>query len=228
MPHSRLLRPDCLGLVPISGNPSLTSRQGQREGSRAAVRRAPCPLYSAYRTSFRRRVSQLVFLLPWIAFPAGAASAVATQTLAATISPAWTLSAPATASLARGQQAFQPFQVTVPVNYEARTTPSGSGKITLQVAADFSPTGGPSASSGALTFTCSGASLGSPCSGTQTASTTNQSPILTLPASACTGGGGLCSGQDPNLVNLTFTLTDDPSYSTGSYAASITFTISAI
>ncbi len=171
---------------------------------------------------------QFVLLLLWMSAPAGAASAVATQTLTATIAPAWNLAVPATASLARGQQAFQPFQVTVPVNYQARTTPSGSGKITLRVSADFAPAGGPSASSGALTFGCSGASLGTPCSGTQAASTTTQSTVLTLPASACTGGGGLCSGQDPNLVNVTFLLTDDPGYSTGSYSAGITFTISAI
>jgi hypothetical protein len=137
------------------------------------------------------------------------------------------LTSPTSASLAHSQNTFQPFQTSVAVNYAVRTSPVGGGQITLEVSNDFSPTGGPSVSSGALTYTCAGASLGTPCSGTQTASTTAQTPVVTLPASACTGGGGACSGQDPNSVNLTFTLTDDPGYSTGSYSASVTFTISA-
>jgi hypothetical protein len=114
------------------------------------------------------------------------------------------------------------------VSYQVRTTPGGSGgKITLQVTNDFSPTGGPTAASGALTYVCGGANLGTACSGTQTASTTTSTPVLTVPASACTGGGGACSSQNPNSMNLTFTLTDNPVYPTGTYSANITFTISA-
>ncbi len=172
--------------------------------------------------------ARLLLLLAVTSFPAAGATAVATQSLNATINPAWTLTAPATASLTHGQNAFQPFQATVSVNYQVRTTPTGSGRITLQVTRDFSPSGGPSVSAGALSYTCAGASLGAPCSGSQTASTTSQTPVLTLPASACTGGGGACSGQDPNSVSLTFVLTDDPGYSTGTYSANVTFTISAI
>jgi hypothetical protein len=167
-------------------------------------------------------------LLVLTSFPAAGATAVATQNLNATINPAWALTVPATASLTHSQNTFQPFQAAVTVNYQVRTTPTGSGKITLQITSDFSPSGGPSAASGALSYTCGSAGLGSPCSGSQTASTTAQTPVLTLPASACTGGGGACSGQDPNSVNLTFVLTDDPGYSTGTYSANVTFTISAI
>jgi hypothetical protein len=96
------------------------------------------------------------------------------------------------------------------------------------VASDFSPSGGPTAASGALTYLCGGANLGTACSGTQTASTTTQTPVLSVPASACTGGGGACSSQNPNSVSLTFTLIDSPVYSTGTYSANITFTISAM
>lgn len=167
-------------------------------------------------------------LLVLTSFPAGSATAVAIQSLNATINPAWALTAPASASLTHSQNTFQPFQATVAVNYRVRTTPTGSGKITLQVTSDFSPSGGPSVSNGVLSYTCGAAGLGSPCSGSQTASTTAQTPVLTLPASACTGGGGACSGQDPNSVNLTFVLVDDPRYSTGTYSANVTFTISAI
>src|SRR5208283_1908743 len=122
---------------------------------------------------------------------------------------------------------FQPFTATVAVSYEVRTTPVGSGSITLQVTSDFTPTGGPAAAAGALTYVCSGANLGTACSGTQTASTTTQTPVLTVPASTCTGGGGACSGQNPNSMNLTFTLTDSPAYPTSTYSANVTFTISA-
>jgi len=170
---------------------------------------------------------------PWLllalgSLPAGGGTGTATETLSATLTPVGALSAPATATLSKGLTSFQPFTATVPVNYQVRTTPTGSGAITLQVASDFSPTGGPTAASGALSYVCSGANLGTACSGTQTASTTTSTPVLTVPASACTGGGGSCSSQNPNSMSLTFTLIDSPVYPTGTYSANITFTISAM
>ena len=170
---------------------------------------------------------------PWLllalgSLPAGGGTGTATETLSATLTPVGALSAPATATLSKSLTSFQPFTATVPVNYQVRTTPTGSGAITLQVASDFSPTGGPTAASGALSYVCSGANLGTACSGTQTASTTTSTPVLTVPASACTGGGGSCSSQNPNSMSLTFTLIDSPVYPTGTYSANITFTISAM
>lgn len=156
------------------------------------------------------------------------ASGVATQSLTATINPAWSLTAPASLGLTRGAHAFDPFQATLPVNYRARTTPAGGGKITLQVTADFAPAGGPSAARGGLTYTCGSAGLGTGCPGVQTASPTSQTTVVNLPASGCTGGGGGCSSQDPNSLLLTFNLLDDPAYATGTYSATLTFTISAI
>jgi hypothetical protein len=166
-------------------------------------------------------------LLAMSSLPAGGGTGSAGQTLTATINPAWALSVPSSATLTHGTTAFQPFQANLTVNYQVRTSPVGSGKITLQVASDFSPAGGPAAAKGNLTYTCGGANLGTACNGTQTASTTIQTPVLTVPASACTGGGGACSSQDPNQLNLTFTLTDDPGYATGTYSATVLFTISA-
>jgi hypothetical protein len=138
------------------------------------------------------------------------------------------LSVPASLTLAAGATGFSPFQASLPLSYRVRTTPGGSGTVTVQVTSDFAPAGGPSAAAGALTYSCGAATLGTPCSGLQTASTTLQTPVLTLPASACTGGGGACSAGDPNSVNLTFFLTDDPGYGTGSYSARLTFVISAL
>ena len=177
---------------------------------------------------FRLQVLRLLSVLAGLCLPAAAASAVASQEFNLTINPAWALYAPVAATLTHGQTAFQPFQSSIAVSYEVRTTPFGSGKITLQVTTDFSPRGGPSVANGVLTYTCGGASLGAPCSGTQTATLSVQTPVVTLPASACTGGGGACSGSDPNSVNVTFFLSDDPAYSTGMYSADITFIISAI
>jgi hypothetical protein len=152
----------------------------------------------------------------------------ATQTLSAAIYPIAKLSVPSSAALVPGVNPFIQFQASMQVNYRARTTSAGGGSITVQVTSDFTPSGGPSAASGSLTYLCGGASLGIACSGSQTASTSLQTPVLTLPASACTGGGGPCSSPDPNTVTLTFTLTDDPGYATGSYSAKVTFTISSI
>lgn len=159
--------------------------------------------------------------------PAGGATGAGTQSLSAVINAIGTLTAPASASLLPGSTAFQPFTGSVTLSYQARTTPAGGGSIGLSMTSDFTPAGGPSIASGALTYICSGASLGSACSGTHTVSNTLQTPVLTLPASACTGGGGACSNPDPNSVNLTFTLTDNPGYPTGAYSAKITFVISA-
>ncbi|MGO4882524.1 MAG: hypothetical protein ACLP59_17075 [Bryobacteraceae bacterium] len=168
-----------------------------------------------------------VCLLTLVMIPASGSTGTASQSLTATISPVGSVTAPASASLTSGATTFQPFKGGLTVSYQARTTPVGGGSITLNVSSDFSPAGGPSAASGALTYTCSGATLGTACSGSQTASTTVQTPVLTLPASACTGGGGSCSSQNPNSVNLSFTLTDSPAYATGTYSAKVTFTISA-
>jgi len=177
--------------------------------------------------SYLRLIKLSLLLLSVSMMPAAGATGSASQTLSGTISPVGRIVVPASATLTTSVTTFHPFTGSLMVNYEARTTAAGGGNITLSVSGDFTPSGGPSAASGALTYTCSGATLGVPCSGTQTASTSSQTPVLTLPASACTGGGGTCSGPDPNSVNLNFTLSDDPGYSTGTYSASITFTISA-
>jgi hypothetical protein len=166
-------------------------------------------------------------LLTLAMIPASGSTGTGSQTLSATINPVGSISAPAAASLTTSATTFQPFKGNLTVNYWARTTPVGGGSMTLNVSSDFSPSGGPSAAAGTLAYTCSGATLGTACSGSQTASTTVQTPVLPLPASACTGGGGACSSQIPNSVNLSFTLTDSPVYATGTYSANVTFTISA-
>jgi hypothetical protein len=171
------------------------------------------------------RSGALLWILCMI--PASGSTGSGSQSLTAAISPVGSVTAPASASLTTAATTFQPFTGNVTVDYRARTTPAGGGSITLNVSSDFTPAGGPSAAAGALAYTCSGATLGTACSGSQTASTTVQTPVLTLPASACTGGGGACSNANPNSVNLSFTLTNNPAYATGTYSAKVTFTISS-
>jgi hypothetical protein len=112
------------------------------------------------------------------------------------------------------------------LSYFVRTTTTGGGgSITLKVTTDFSPTGGPSVGApptagDALTYTCTVASPGTACTGTQTSSTTAQTNLASFAQNVHTGAAG-------STASVNWTLTNDPSYKTGVYAATITFTISA-
>lgn len=159
-----------------------------------------------------------------------------TQTLQATISPRGDLFiiTPSVALTKAGTIFNNYVSTAVSIQYRARTTQtSGSGTITLKVTSDFSPINGPSvgtppSAGDALKYTCSGATLGTNCSGSVTASTAAATSVLTIPASSCTGGGAPCSTADPNTINVIFTLTNDPKYKTGNYTATVTWTISAL
>jgi hypothetical protein len=163
-----------------------------------------------------------------------AATLTTTQTLTAIIDPEGGLfSFPNSVTLSKTGATFANFTGNLTIQYRERTTQStGGGSITVEATADFTPTNGPSIASppstgDALTYTCSGATLGTNCSGTQTVSTTTATNVVTFSASECTGGGGSCSSSSPNTVTVNFTLTDDPKYYTGSYSATLRFTISA-
>jgi len=121
---------------------------------------------------------------------------------------------------------FANFTGTVTVQYRVRTTPSGSSTLAVKAASDFSPATGPSVVNGDLTYTCSGATLGSNCAGSPTVSTTATTNVVTVGAGACTGAG--CGNPDPNSVSVSLTLTDSPTFKTGTYTNSLLFSISAI
>lgn len=112
------------------------------------------------------------------------------------------------------------------VTYFVRTTQStGSGTITLKVTSDFSPVNGPSVGTpptagDALKYTCGGSAPATPCSGSQTASTGASTPVATFGADAHTTTAG-------STASTTWTLTNDPVYKTGTYNATVTYTISA-
>jgi hypothetical protein len=169
--------------------------------------------------------------------PAGlrAATATVTQVLQVSIGAQASFStASYSVSLGKTGTLFNNFTGTLTLLYRGRTGSSvTTAGITVKARSDFAPSGGPSIGSppsagDALNFTCSGATLGTGCSGTQSMSMTAAKPVVTFPASACTGTGSPCNNADPNSVTLNFTLSDDPKYKTGSYTTTLQFTISAI
>jgi hypothetical protein len=150
-----------------------------------------------------------------------------TQTVTANVSPYGKLSLPATVNLQSGDMRFGgDLAGSLTVSYWARTSAAGGGSVTVQANSDFSPAGGPSI--GNVSYVCSGATLGSGCSGSQALSTTAQTPLISLPGGACTGGGGTCTGQAPNTILLTLSALNKAHYKTGTYSAQITFTISTM
>jgi len=172
------------------------------------------------------RLAKLVAVL-FMASSGNSDTGTATQGLAASIQAIGKLAVPASIMLSTSTNTFSSYTGLMSVSYRARTSAGGGGTITVQGTSDFAPASGPSIAAGDLTYTCSGATLGSACSGTQTVSRGASTPVVSLPAAGCTGGGSPCSGVDPNSVSVSFTLTNDPQYQTGTYSATLTFTISA-
>ena len=162
-----------------------------------------------------------------LVLPLGANTLTTTQSVSVTVQAAGKLSVSSSASLVRGTAPFSDFTVTLPISYKARTTSSGSAASTVQASSNFSPSGGPSVSSGDLTYSCTSANLGTACSGTQTISTSSQTSVVSIPANTCMGGTG-CSSANPASMNLNFTVANSPTHQTGAFTVSLTFTISAI
>ncbi|MBZ5511575.1 MAG: hypothetical protein LAN70_10445 [Acidobacteriia bacterium] len=151
-----------------------------------------------------------------------------TTTLAVTVGPeaAIRIDTASTALTASGTNFANPYSGTTNFTYKVRTTKvGGSGTITLKVTTDFAGAGGPSVGTpptagDALTYTCSVVSVGTACSAPVTASTASSTNVLTFGADAKSPIAG-----DPGSV--VWSLTNDPVYSTGSYNATVTFTVSA-
>jgi hypothetical protein len=114
------------------------------------------------------------------------------------------------------------------LTYYVRTTQSGgSGSITLKVTSDFSPANGPSVTTppstgDKLAYTCTLTGVGTACSGSVTASTSSSTSVATFGA-----GSHTVTFPGGDTANTAWTLTNDPKYQTGSYSATVTYTISA-
>jgi hypothetical protein len=84
--------------------------------------------------------------------------------------------------------------------YRARTRHNtGQRKISAKVTSYFARAGGPA---GQFTDSCSRETLDTACSGMQTVSTTKSPNVVSLGASACTGGGAPCSTANSNCYRL--------------------------
>jgi len=122
---------------------------------------------------------------------------------------------------------FNDFTGSTNFTYKIRTSKvGGTGSVTLQVTSDFSPAGGPSVATppsagDTLAYACTAAAPATACSGSQTASTSAATPVATFGANA----HSLKAGTGGNAVD--WVLTNDPLYETGSYASTVTFTISS-
>jgi hypothetical protein len=150
-----------------------------------------------------------------------------TTTVSVTIGPQAGLTVTNSSTpLAASGSNFNLFTGTTGLSYFVRTTTTGGGgSITLKVTSDFSPTGGPSVASplapgDALTYTCTVASPGTACTGTQTASTSSQTNLASFGTNVHTGTGG-------STASVGWSLANDPNYKTGTYNSTVTFTISA-
>jgi hypothetical protein len=121
---------------------------------------------------------------------------------------------------------FNPYTGTTNLTYKIRTTQStGTGNVTLKVTSDFSPANGPSVTTppsagDALTYTCTATAPATGCSSATTASTASATSVATF-------GAGASSANAGNAASTVWSLTNDPVYHTGSYTATVTYTISA-
>jgi hypothetical protein len=112
---------------------------------------------------------------------------------------------------------FASFSGTTNFSYKVRTGQSGgSGAITVEVT-DFA-TGGPAVAD--LSYTCSGASSGSPCSSSTAASSSSTTTVATFGEDAHSADAG-------DAGSVTWTLVDRTDTKTGVYSSTATFTISA-
>ena len=116
--------------------------------------------------------------------------------------------------------AFAPFTGSTTVTFSIRTRKvGGSGSMTLQ-AAEFTTAGGPLVSAGNLTYSCSGTpSVGTKCAGPITASVSAATTVL-----SAVGADAKANAQ---VVNVDWTLANSPSFSTGSYSSTVTFTLAS-
>ena len=121
---------------------------------------------------------------------------------------------------------FNAYTGTTNFSYLVRTTKTGgTGTITLEVTSDFSPASGPSVATpptagDALTYACTVAAPATACTGSVTSSTSAATSVATFGANAHSAMAG-------NAGSVAWNLSDDPTYQTGAYSATVTLTISA-
>jgi len=158
-------------------------------------------------------------------------SSTGTTTISLTVGAEAALTVAATPALTSTGTNFSNYTATTSLTYFIRTTAvGGSGSVVLQVTTDFPCASGgpcvaaPPTAGDALKYTSSGSNPGNNGTATfysaLTASTSAQTNVATFGADNRSLIGG-------NSASVAWTLTNDPKYKTGSYSATVTFTISA-
>jgi hypothetical protein len=157
----------------------------------------------------------------------GQFAASGTTTLSVTVPAEASISiTTATTTLSSTPGLFVDYTGTTAFTYKIRTTQStGTGAVNVKITSDFAGAGGPSVATppsagDALTYNCTVAAPGTACTGPVTALTTATTNVATFGADAHSGLAG-------NSGSVSWTLTNDPAYKTGTYTATATFTISA-
>lgn len=149
-----------------------------------------------------------------------------TSTVSVTVAAEAAITVPSNATLTSVGTNFANYTGTTSFLYLIRTTKTGgTGSITLKVTSDFAGTGGPSVGTppttgDALTYVPTVSSPGTAATGPLTASTSTATSVGTF-------GAGANSVKAGNSASVAWTLTNDPVYATGTYTATITWTISA-
>lgn len=178
---------------------------------------------------FFRKSIQLAGILALLgSIPLLHAQNTGTGSLTLTVSPEATVST--TTSPFSTSTSFSDYTATQTLNIRLRTTSTGgAGTISAYVSTDFSAGGSGNPSVNApptgdtLKYTCGAVpSIGSGCVGNPTATTASGSAT-----SVATFGQNAHTAQNtPATLAIIYTLTNDPIYPTGSYTATITYTIS--
>jgi len=152
----------------------------------------------------------------------------ATQNLVLTVGPEAALVVPVASASANfsAPTNFASYTATSNFTFFVRTTTAGgSGNITLKVTTDFSNGSGnqpsvatPPTAGDILTYAGSTSAPGTGAAGT--ASTGSATNVVTFGANAHTTNTGV-------VENVNWTFVNDPLYPTGTYTATVTYTISA-
>ena len=156
-----------------------------------------------------------------------------TATVSVSVGPEAALTIQTTAlTLTQNGNNFADYTGTTNFTYFIRTTKSGgTGNIVLEVTSDFSAGGGntpsvasPPTNTDHLYYSCTvpnpQSGTATPCTGPVNSSTTAATDVAAFGADARSPKAGVSS-------SVTWGLTNDPLYQTGSYTATITYTISA-
>jgi hypothetical protein len=168
-----------------------------------------------------------ILALACVLLPVSGMAFAQTTTLSVAIGPEASLTVnTSTSTFTTADSTFSSdYIATTNLTYKIRTTKTtGTGTIQLKVTTDFGA-GGPSvatppSSGDTLAYVSTVSAPGTAASGSQTASTTALTPIGTF-------GGGASSLKAGNSASVAWDLTNDPVYGTGTYTATVTFTISA-